>query len=81
MVVIVKNGKIETIDVELENYDSIDLFWLLSDKARSWIKGNVHVEDWQRFGNALAVEHRMAGDLTQGMLNSGLIVKTSEPGT
>jgi len=53
------------LDVEIIGCGTIFLFQPLSDAAREWIKEYVQ-EDAQRFGDALAVEHRFARDLARG---------------
>lgn len=66
--------EIAETDVQVENHGSIFLFRILTDAAQSWVDENVS-EEAQWMGNGLAVEHRYAEDLAQGMLNAGLNVK------
>jgi hypothetical protein len=60
-------------DIEISNQGSIFLFLPITAAGREWIDENVQ-EDAQFFGNALAVEHRFAGDLAEGMAADGLIL-------
>jgi hypothetical protein len=50
-------------------------FHLLTDKAREWIRNNVHVESWQRLHDGIVVEHRYARVLAEGMRVAGLEVR------
>ena len=59
------------VDVSVENHGSIFLFRPLTEAAEQWIQDNVS-DEAQYFGTALAVEHRYARDLAQGMLEAGL---------
>lgn len=54
-------------DVQVENHGSIFLFRPLTDEARTWL---VEHTDGQWFGGALAVEHRYAADLANGILEA-----------
>jgi hypothetical protein len=62
---------VETSDIQVENHGTIFLFRPVSDQGREWLEENT---DGQWFGPALAVEHRYAGDLAQGAIDSGLTV-------
>jgi hypothetical protein len=59
------------VDITVENHGSIFLFQPLTAAAREWIEENV-VSETQWFGTALAVEHRYAWSLAQGMVADGL---------
>jgi len=61
------------IDVVVRNEGSIFMFQPLTKTARAWIEENA-ADDGMWFGGQLAVEHRYAADLAQGMLNDGLNV-------
>lgn len=65
----------ERIDVEVENHSTIYLFRPLTPRGFEWIDQFVQPESWQWFGDAVAVEHRYADDLRQGMLSAGLEVR------
>lgn len=60
------------MDFTVMNYGSLVMVTPLSDAAQEWIAENVDQEGWQWFGGGLAVEHRYADDLIDGMLNDGL---------
>jgi hypothetical protein len=60
-------------DVRVENHGSIFLFQPLSSAAREWIDQNIP-DDAQFLGTALAVEHRYAHDIAEGMQADGLEV-------
>lgn len=64
----------QTVDVQVENHGTIFLFHLFTDEARAWVDAHVDPEA-QYFGAALAVEHRYARDLADGMLADGLEVQ------
>jgi hypothetical protein len=61
-------------DVVVRNYGSIVLFELRSPAAREWVDENVYTEGWQWLGRSLGVDHRFAGQLTDGMIEAGLEV-------
>ena len=66
--------KAATPDVSVENHGSLFLFRLHSEAAREWVDANVP-DDAQYFGGALAVEHRYAHDLAEGMQADGLALE------
>jgi hypothetical protein len=47
------------------------MFQPVTDAARDWFSVNVQTEGWQWFGPRLAVDHRMAGSLIEGLLSEG----------
>ena len=55
-----------TPDVLIENAGTVFVFCPLTAAAKEWIDENVQ-PDAQWFGNALAVEHRFAWGLGQGI--------------
>ncbi len=63
-----------TIDVEVSNEGSVVLFTPLTEDARAWIDENVQSESWQWLGASLAVDHRFAMDLLNGMAGAGLVL-------
>lgn len=61
-------------DVQVQDEGSVVLFHLLSRRAQAWVDANV--QDGAMFlGDALAVEHRYAQALAQGMIGDGLRVR------
>ena len=58
-------------DVEVIDHGTIVLFRPLTDACRAWIDDNVE-EEAMWFGGALAVEHRYAPYLIEGMVDNGL---------
>lgn len=61
-------------DIKVENHGSIFLFHPLTDRGAQWIGENVDTENAQFHGQALAIEHRYAAELSTGMIKSGLRV-------
>ena len=59
------------VDVEVIDHGTIVLFRPLTETCRAWIDDNVQ-EDAMWFGGALAVEHRCAPYLIEGMADDGL---------
>lgn len=59
-------------DVRVRDAGSIVQFFLLTQKAKDWVRENVESEGWQWMGQALCVDHRYATDLINGMLEAGL---------
>ena len=58
-------------DVEVIDHGTIVLFRPLTDTCRAWIDDNVQ-EEAMWFGRCLAVEHRYAPLLIEGMADDGL---------
>ena len=63
-----------TTDVEITGGGSLYLFLLLTDQAREWVEEYVS-PDRQMLGCGLAVEHRYAAALAEGMRADGLVVE------
>ncbi len=59
-------------DVHVVNLGTIFTFEPRTRAAREWIADNVFEPMW--FGGALAVDHRYARPLAEGMLEAGLVV-------
>lgn len=57
-------------DVYVENHGSLFLFHLETEEAVMWVEANVGEVELP-----LAVEHRYAYDLAQGMLDAGLTLE------
>ncbi len=64
-------------DIRVNADGTIVLFTPLTAAGRAWIHHHTHSEPWQWLGDSLAVEHRYAGDLVQGMRKDGLKVSTA----
>ena len=65
------------IDVQVEGggkFCTVYLFRPLTKAAKNWLKENVSQEERTEFGGAIAVEHRFAPPLVQGMKEAGLKV-------
>ena len=62
------------VDVCVAGGGTLYLFLLLTPEARAWVEQHVS-EDRQMLGAGLAVEHRYAVDLAQGMQSNGLTVE------
>lgn len=60
-----------TPDILVHNEGTLFLFCPLTIRAKDWIDGHVQ-PDAQWFGADLAVEHRYALGLAEGMKNAGL---------
>lgn len=63
-------------DVGISLHGTIVLFHLFTPVAERWVENHV-AEDAQWFGDALAVEHRFASDLANGVSADGLRVQVS----
>ena len=62
-------------DVIVENFGSIIGITPMTPAAREWIDENCQTEGWQWLGATLNVDFRMAADVLQGMIDSGLTVE------
>ena len=60
-------------DISIENHGAIFLFGINSCAAAEWVAENVHSEA-QFVSDALAVEHRYAHCLAEGMSADGLVL-------
>lgn len=61
-------------DVLVDNQGTIMVLTPQTQEAKDWFDENVEAEGWQWMGDGLAVDHRMAENLLQGILTSGLTV-------
>lgn len=61
-------------DVRIINEGTLIGVHPLTAEASQWIDENVQSEVWQWTGKILWVDHRMAGDLINGMVAAGLEV-------
>ena len=64
----------ESVDVRILACGSVYLFVLLTDLAHEWVDEWVS-DDRLMLGAGLAVEHRYASALAEGMLNDGLALR------
>ncbi len=62
-------------DFAISDQGTVVLFKPLSASAKAWIDNNVAYESWQMFGSALAVDHRYAQGLYDGIINDGMTVQ------
>lgn len=62
------------VDVAISNEGTIVVFEPLTDAAREWIGEHVQPDSWQWLAGRLAVEHRYAFVLIEGMRGDGLTV-------
>lgn len=62
----------ETIDVQVIFDGSIVLFDPRTPEADNWFEHNIDTENAQYLGYCLAVEHRYAGDIIEGLARDGL---------
>lgn len=61
------------VDVTVQDEGTIVLLHLISESAKTWVAENV--ESAPRVGDAIAVEHRYADPIIDGMLADGLVVE------
>lgn len=61
-------------DFTISNQGSIVMFYPRSQDAHDWVDDNVGLEDWQWLGGGFACEHRMAGDLIEGIRDAGFVI-------
>jgi len=65
---------VKAADVLVDNQGTIMVLTPQTQKAKDWFDENVEAEGWQWIGDGLGVDHRMAENLLQGILTSGLTV-------
>lgn len=61
-------------DVKVVNHVNIFVFVPLTRKGGTTLRSIVQAEEWQWTGGSLAVDHRYALDLAQGLIDEGLRV-------
>lgn len=71
--------KVKHPDVTAHNEGSVVLLELHSDKVREWFEFNVATESWQWMGGNVAVDHRFALDLLDGLTEEGFDVGYRSP--
>ena len=65
----------EGVDVKVQNHGTIFLFDLLTERSREWVDEHVTGEMSWMGDSTLAVEHRYARDLAEGMKSDGLEIR------
>lgn len=63
-----------TQDIVVNDQGTIVMFSPQTEFGRNWLKENTRSESWQWLGDALAVDHRMAQDIIEGMQADGIII-------
>ncbi len=58
-------------DIIVNDQGSVVTFQPVSVAAKEWFNDNVEAEDWQWLGPVLGVDHRMAQNLLDGLVNEG----------
>jgi hypothetical protein len=58
-------------DVIVRPEGSVIGFQPMTPRAKKWFKDHVQSDGWQWFGLTLYVDHRMAGDLSDGIDEAG----------
>lgn len=64
------------IDFYFRNAISFILLMPVSNRAEQWVNKNITLESWQD-RNEIAIEPRMFEEIYEGLINAGMIVKTS----
>jgi hypothetical protein len=54
------------------NHGTVVQITPLSKEAFAWCDDNLELEPWQRMGASFAIDHRLAGDILNGMRSAGL---------
>jgi hypothetical protein len=62
------------MDFLITDHGSITTVTPLTEAAHSWLDEHVSAEPWQWLGATLAVDHRMADPLINGIMSDGLAV-------
>ena len=62
-------------DIQILNCGSVFQFFWLTERGKNWIDENVSYEAWQLMGKLFVIDHRFAGPLAIGMVESGLTVE------
>ena len=60
------------VDVLITDQGTIVVFAIVSAQAAEWVDQHVQTEDWQWMGKSLAVDHRYAPSLIEGLQEAGL---------
>ena len=64
------------IDFLITNQGSLVGFVARSAAARQWLDDNTNAEGWQYLGSTLWVDHRMADNLLDGIVEAGFAVSS-----
>jgi len=59
----------------IDDQGSVVLFIPSNSEEVAWLEDNTNCEAWQWLRGCLAVDHRMAEDLIQGVKDAGFTVK------
>jgi len=65
----------DTPDIRFEGHGSVTLIRPITEAGNGWVSKNVHAEDWQLWGGAIAAEPRRAHDVLAGARDAGLTVE------
>ena len=60
------------MDIQVNNQGTIILLTIMSEKGKKWINKHLQTEPWQWYGPSLAIDHRMAAPILEGMRDDGL---------
>ena len=66
-------------DFRVTYHGTITTITPLSDACREWVEENVEIEPWQRFGTSIAIEPRYVEQLTDAMIDEGLVMEEDGP--
>lgn len=70
------NGSSPPADITVQNEGSIFILRGVSDAGRDWIEEHCSEGDYNPFGHgARLVEHRCIGDIVEGAIGDGLVVR------
>lgn len=61
-------------DIRFESYGTVVRIIGLTRAGKTWIKQNLQAEGWQKPGDAVVVDHRLAFPIYDGAYNDGLAV-------
>jgi hypothetical protein len=59
----------------IDNQGSVVVFQPQGDLEYEWLILNVDAADWQWQGKSLAVDHRYAEDLVEGIRSAGFVIE------
>jgi hypothetical protein len=66
---------LEDPDFRIRDEGTVALLIPQNEEAEGWVEEFVQVEDWQRYGGAIAVEPRCVPGLVDGIVGTGLTVR------
>lgn len=67
--------KCKDVDFTVQGEGSVYLLQPLTPAAKEWIESHLATQSWQRFGTAIAIEHRYICDIVDGIKADGLAVR------